>query len=118
MGTQRQSSETTPVEPFHRAEGMQIEGDEYSLQEDTEKDEEGGFKNCCKAFMKAAFSHIGLCGMVCLYSVAGGFIFQHLEQTNEKQECIKAMEKYVPMENKTVHDLWTLAKAYVPQVDI
>ncbi len=92
---------------------------EDPYDEDDQRDESNkgrGCGNCCKAFAKAAFSHIGLCGMVVAYSVAGGFIFQHLEATNEKQECVKAMDKYIPMENKTVNDLWSLAQAYVPQV--
>ncbi len=90
--------------------------DSYPNDQSDRESNGGGCGKCCKSFAKFMFSHIGLCGMVVAYSVAGGFIFQHLEATNEKQECIKAMDKYVPMENKTVYDLWSLAQAYVPQV--
>lgn len=58
------------------------------------------------------FSHIGLCGMVIAYSVAGGFIFQHLEQTNERMECEKALEKYDPAENDTMNKMWEISSAY------
>ena len=72
----------------------------------------GKFKDCCKKVLKFAFSHIGLCGMVIAYSVAGGFIFQHLEKTNEKQECVKAMEKYIPLQNNTMYRLWEIASTF------
>lgn len=65
--------------------------------------------NCCKKALKFMFSHIGLCGMVVAYSVAGGFIFQHLEQTNERMECQRSLEKYEPAENDTVHKLWQIS---------
>ena len=75
-----------------------------------EKDDKGSSgKNCCKKVLKFMFSHIGLCGMVVAYSVAGGFIFQHLEQTNERMECTKAYEKYDPAENDTMHKLWQIS---------
>ena len=66
-------------------------------------------KDCCKKVLKFLFSHIGLCGMVVAYSVAGGFIFEHLEKLNEKTECLKAQEKYGPVENKTKNTLWEIA---------
>ena len=77
--------------------------------------EKKGRGDCCKKFLKFLFSHIGLCGMVVAYSVVGGFIFQHLEQTNEKQECVKKMDKYNPMENETTFKLWEIAQAFVPE---
>ena len=84
--------------------------DDKTVEEDDEK--KGGAKNCCKKVLKFMFSHIGLCGMVIAYSVAGGFIFQHLEQTNERMECEKAYEKYYPAENDTMHKMWTIADSY------
>jgi len=74
--------------------------------------EEKKNKGCCKKVLKFVFSHIGLCGMVIAYSVAGGFIFEHLEKTNEKQECVKAMEKYTPAENDTVYKLWQISENF------
>ena len=47
--------------------------------------------------------------MVVAYAVAGGFIFEHLEQTNEKQECIKKMQKFNPFQNETVSKLYQIA---------
>ena len=84
--------------------------DDKTVEEDDEK--KGGAKNCCKKVLKFMFSHIGLCGMVIAYSVAGGFIFQHLEQTNERMECEKAYEKYHPAENDTMHKLWNIAQSF------
>ena len=89
---------------------------ESRCEDDEEEDSgERGGANCCKTFTKFLLSHIGLCMIVILYSVAGGFIFQHLEQTNEKQECIKKMEKYEVMAQETKLELWTVSKAYVKQ---
>jgi len=45
--------------------------------------------DCCKKAAKLAFSTVGLSIIVALYAVAGAFIFQALEQTNEKEECIQ-----------------------------
>ena len=78
-------------------------------------DDEAGKKRgreCCKRFLKFLFSHIGLCGMVIGYSIAGGFIFQHLEETNEVMECQKAQDKYEPAENDTMNKLWDIADSY------
>ncbi|GFR87361.1 potassium channel subfamily K member 18 [Elysia marginata] len=58
--------------------------------------------SCCKMIMKFLFSHIGLCAMVILYCVAGGFIFEHLEKNNEEQICYESRSEYQPMENKTI----------------
>ena len=44
---------------------------------------------CCKKAAKLAFSTVGLSIIVALYAVAGAFLFQVLEQTNEKEECIQ-----------------------------
>ena len=67
----------------------------------------------CKKILKGLFSHVGITGMVIAYSIIGGFIFKHLEETNEKQECVQLMEKYEPMENKTVQNIWEIGKVYV-----
>jgi len=45
---------------------------------------------CCKKLAKFLASTLGLSILVALYAVAGAFIFQILEQTNEKEECIQA----------------------------
>lgn len=93
------------------AQSRQAEDDDDDYVPEEERNPAG----CCKMFTKFFLSHIGLCVMVVLYSVAGGFIFQHLEQTNEKQECIKKMDKYTDMANGTVDELWTASQAFVQQ---
>jgi len=45
---------------------------------------------CCKKGAKFLASTLGLSIIVAVYAVAGAFIFQILEQTNEKEECIQA----------------------------
>lgn len=61
-----------------------------------------GKKGCLQMLMKFLFSHVGLCGMVALYCVAGGFIFEHLEKKNEEEICFDAKEDYVSMETDTI----------------
>ena len=63
-------------------------------------------KEYCKKFTKFMFSHIGLCGMVMAYAVAGGFIFEHLEKHNEQKECEDAMFEYIKYENTTLVKLF------------
>lgn len=58
---------------------------------------------CCKTITKFLFSHIGLCLMVVLYCVAGGFIFEHLEKNNEEQICYESRSEYEPMQSKTIN---------------
>ena len=81
----------------------------------TEESEDNSTARFCRGFTKFLASHIGLCLMVVLYSMAGGFIFQYLEETNEKQRCIKKMEEYVNMANATRHELWEASVALVNQ---
>ena len=75
------------------------------------------FKNCCKKVLKFSFSQLGLCAMVIAYSVAGGFIFQHLERTNEQQECVKSKERYDPLQNGTMYRLWDIASTFRADAD-
>lgn len=91
-------------------------------EESTEQKKSNGrsktVEGCLKKTVKFAFSQFGLCALVTLYAVAGGFIFQHLEKTNEKQECFELMLRYVPMENATVHRLWDIASSFQENVDV
>lgn len=57
-------------------------GSTVALQENKKQN-----KSFCKRILKFLFSHIGLVGMVILYSVAGGFLFELLEQHEEKRLC-------------------------------
>lgn len=58
-------------------------------------------KGCCLGLFKFLFSHIGLCGMVIGYTIAGGFIFQVLEMSNELRECVEGLEAFAPILNAT-----------------
>lgn len=44
-------------------------------------------RRCLKTTTKFIFSHIGLVGLVVIYAVAGGFLFQLLEERQERQNC-------------------------------
>ena len=44
-------------------------------------------KGCCKRITKFLFSHIGLVGMVIIYAVLGGFLFELLERHEEMRLC-------------------------------
>lgn len=68
-------------------------------------DEKNPREGCCKMFWKFMFSHIGLCAMVVLYCVAGGFIFEHLEKANEEEICYESRDEYIPMQEKTLENL-------------
>jgi len=68
-----------------------------AVEDGDEKKQDG----CCKVFWKFMFSHIGLCAMVVLYCVAGGFIFEHLERENEKAICTESENEYTPMQVST-----------------
>ena len=61
--------------------------------------------DCCKMFWKFMFSHVGLCAMVVLYCVAGGFIFEHLEKANELEICYESRKEYLPMQDRTLDNL-------------
>jgi hypothetical protein len=53
---------------------------------------------CFKKTAKFLFSHIGLVGLVVVYAVAGGFLFELLEQHQEKLNCQEAQgQQYVEM---------------------
>lgn len=84
-----------------------------TMDDDTENQtKKSNAKTFCKKFIKFLFSHIGLCAMVVAYCVAGGFIFEHLESTNEKEECIKKMNTYNPLQNSTRYKMWEVAKSF------
>ena len=84
--------------------------DIYSCKMDdtTGKRERKGCSHYFRKCLRLACSHIGLCGMVVAYSIAGGFIFQILESPNEKQECITAQQRYSVLENATIRELLNL----------
>lgn len=103
--TSVQPQRTCPADSVGRSEGS------------TDDRRKKAMKGCLKKAFKFIFSQFGLCAIVTLYGVAGGFIFQHLEKTNEKQECLEAMLKYYPMENATVYRLWDVASSFQEKDD-
>ncbi|XP_013380998.1 uncharacterized protein LOC106152065 [Lingula anatina] len=62
----------------------------------------------CKLVVKYTFSHVGLIIMVILYSVAGGFLFQSLEEPNELDECKVSEASYQVIENATLNKMWEI----------
>ncbi len=74
-------------------------------------------KGACKKFLKFLFSKVGLVLLVIVYSLIGGAIFQHLEEENEKMECVGLMNEYFPVEEKGTENLWEIAKAYVDEYE-
>ena len=62
--------------------------------------------------VKVIGSNVGLCLVLVLYTLAGGYAFIALEQTNEKEECTNAEDMYIPMENTTANNLWAISEAY------
>ncbi len=65
--------------------------------------------------MKVVVSHIGLTTIVVLYAVAGGFIFQHLEETNEQADCQRRRDRFDAVVNETKHEIWAASIAFVNQ---
>lgn len=47
-------------------------------------------RRCLKKMMQFLFSHIGLVGLVVVYAVAGGFLFELLEEHKERITCQEA----------------------------
>ena len=68
--------------------------------------------------LKFIVPKVVLIAVVMGYSLAGGYIFGHLESTNEKQECFEKMQKYQPVVNETVDQLWATITSYRNPGDI
>jgi hypothetical protein len=62
----------------------------YPRQNELDELETSKTRQCLKKATKFLFSHIGLVGLVVVYSVAGGFLFQLLEVHQEKVNCQEA----------------------------
>jgi hypothetical protein len=59
-----------------------------------------------KRFLVFLFSHVGLTCLVVCYSIFGAFIFQKLEQWNEKESRVITSK----LRNDTLGKLWNLTK--------
>lgn len=62
-------------------------GSTIALHPSESTNRKGRTKKCCKRVFKFLFSHIGLVGMVMIYTVLGGLLFELLEQHEEKRLC-------------------------------
>lgn len=56
-------------------------------QDELDVNETSKSRECLKKTSKFLFSHIGLVGLVVVYAVAGGFLFQLLETRQERINC-------------------------------
>ena len=56
-------------------------------QDELDVSETSKNRECLKKTTKFLFSHIGLVGLVVVYAVAGGFLFQLLETRQERINC-------------------------------
>lgn len=63
---------------------------------------------CCKKVVAFLFSHIGLAGMVVAYSILGGFLFQAIEASNEKELKMTIRE----FKDETIDEIARLAENY------
>lgn len=61
--------------------------------------------NFCKKIAAFLFSHIGLAGMVVAYSIAGGFLFMHLEKPAETLE----KTRIVGFKENRIEEIWALS---------
>lgn len=66
---------------------------------------EGKKQKCCSIITKIVFGHFGVCALVVLYCVFGGFLFEYLEKDNEIYICYDMRNDYRNLENKTLHEL-------------
>ena len=85
--------------------------DYVSLEQD-ELDRKAHFKEVGKKAFKFVASQLGLIILICLYALAGGFIFEHLEETNEKDLCMTAMNSYYDLQNKTITTFLTISNGF------
>lgn len=63
---------------------------------------------CCKKIVAFLFSHIGLAGMVVAYSILGGFLFQAIEASNERELKLAIRE----FKEETIDEIARLAENY------
>lgn len=79
----------------------------YKHQHELDELETSKTRQCMKKTTKFLFSHIGLVGLVVVYAVAGGFLFQLLEERQEKYNCQEAYGEYIVQVTKLKQKLVT-----------
>ena len=86
----------------HRPDISVLRDDDYGNerpQRELDELEQSKGRQCLKKTAKFLFSHIGLVTLVGVYAVAGGFLFELLEQHQERLNCQEAQgEQRVQME--------------------
>jgi hypothetical protein len=92
---------TMAVGGISRQDISVIRDNEYNneqLQREVDELETSKTRQCFKKTVKFLFSHIGLVGLVIIYAVAGAFLFELLEQHQERLNCQEAQgDLYVEM---------------------
>jgi hypothetical protein len=68
---------------------------QYQRQHDLDELETSKTRRCLKKTTQFLFSHIGLVGLVVVYAVAGGFLFQLLEIRQERYNCQEAQGEQI-----------------------
>ncbi|KAJ8304460.1 hypothetical protein KUTeg_018043 [Tegillarca granosa] len=69
-------------------------------------------QKCCTIVSKIIFGHLGVCILVILYCIFGGFLFEYLEKKNEIYICYDKRNDYRNLENKTFHELYDILNAH------
>lgn len=86
--------------------------DDEEEELESQPDHKKRLKEFAKKSAKYVGSQVGLIIMVSLYAVAGGFIFQHLESTNEMSECVQGETQFNEMQNSTIYKMWSIASSF------
>jgi hypothetical protein len=63
---------------------------DHPYEHEIEEIQSSKARDCLKKITKFLFSHIGLIGLVVVYAAAGGFLFELLEEHNERVTCQEA----------------------------
>uniref|UniRef100_A0A1I8IA16 Ion_trans_2 domain-containing protein n=1 Tax=Macrostomum lignano TaxID=282301 RepID=A0A1I8IA16_9PLAT len=68
------------------------------------------WKRCCQRFAAIMLSHLGTLTLVIIYLIMGGFLFNYLEETNEKSACSIAYSKYEAKRNEATDRVYNIAQ--------
>jgi len=64
---------------------------------------------CFRKISEFLFSQVGLCALVFVYAILGGFVFKHLEKANELNECNEGSKKYNELEKDVIGEVWAVS---------
>jgi hypothetical protein len=88
-----QQNTAMAIDGIHRNDISVIRDNDYpndKTQRELDELETSKARQCFKKSAQFLFSHIGLVGLVVVYAVAGGFLFELLEQHQERLNCQEA----------------------------